>query len=159
MKRIFLRLLSTHAELGAPAFALFEIVPAQARKLLELHRRARAFLMEAAADGLVSPSVPPSFALPGWAFTPFNYSYALHDLMEDSADGVLVLQEGHDSVLAHEKLELHNVPDADDFRIHPHDGGLGFSCSFILGDTTVHCTTDAEIPIELLIRLANLAKE
>lgn len=154
MTRILFNLLSSHPELDAPSFALLELVPAQARKFLELHRRSRSFLDELTADGLVSAHLSPSFALPDYAFIPLDFSLTLDDLMLE-VDGLLVLQDHHVSVLAHEKLELHNLSEADDFRIHLDEAGVSFSCSFEMGDATVHSSTASLISTELLIRLAN----
>ena len=123
------------------------LVPAQARKLLELHRRGRAFLAEVAADGLVSEFFAPSFGLTSPAFVALRYTDKLSESMGGKGERLRVLDA--------EELVDTSDDDAQEavecFRVFIRDGSLTFTALAKHGD---HLLTAADIPVELLIRVA-----
>jgi hypothetical protein len=148
MTKILLSLHSSNSETDCASYALVELVPAQARKLLELHRRVRAFLAEVAGDGLVSEFFAPSFGLTNPAFAALRYTDKLAEFMGGSEERLHVLDakesvdtSGED---AQEAVEC--------FRIFVREGSVTFTAVAKHGD---HLLTAADIPVELLIRVAS----
>lgn len=144
---------STDPEFDGPSYALLELTPDLAGKLLELHAKGRDCLVELTGGGVVSDFQAPSFGLREYMFRALRTSERLEQLEGDGPIERL-------SVVTQATSELCSDPDEGDlevtvrsFRVHLHELSMAFSAR------AKHCSVEfmtERIPLSLLRQAAGL---